>query len=1027
LALCSLPFAVARGQGTSATLSGTVVDQNGAVVLGADVKITNPATAFSRETKTNDSGDYTFPLLPPGTYQVTAQRDGFSPVRVENVVLNVGDQKALNISLKAGDVNATVTVDSNAETIRTDGSVGTVINRQFVANIPLNGRSLQALIQLVPGVVLTPAQGAGATDSTQFSVNGQRTASNYYTVDGAGANTGIVTGVATLPRVAGAGAAPGTTALGGTNSLVSLDALQEFRIETSSYAAEYGRTPGGQISLVTRSGTNQFHGSAYEYFRNEALDANDWFANANKQPKPKERQNFFGGVLGGPIKRDRLFFFGSYEGLRLQQPNVQVVNVPTVALRTQAAAALRPYLNAFPLPNGQDFGNGTAQFIASYSDPASFNVFALRLDGRLTDKLTGFFRINHAPSESKTRGSALSTISDVRAENDSYTGGITWVAGPNITADVRLNWTRNAPQLDRNLDAFGGAVIPNASDIFLPGRDPSNAFFFFSAPGGPQWNWGRGLQDVQRQFNAVATLAWLVGPHQLKLGVDYRRLSPLLGQGGQRFENLIFATTKQVLSSQALVYQLTDADIKPREPIFDNLSVFAQDTWRASRRLTLTYGLRFERVPPPSEVNGRSPAVLLGIEDVIPQNPRLAPAGTPLWHSRFGDFAPRFGIAYQISRRPGWETTLRGGAGVFYDLGLGSIASAFQGLYPFFAVKVTFNVPFPLGPPANTPPRLVLDPPAQLYALEPNLRLPYTGEWNASFQQSIGDAQSVTVGYVGAAGRRLLVQQINRAALADFPANVISLVIQRNLGSSSYNALQVQYQRRLKQGFQAIASYSFAKSTDNTSVNDSDTPAASFLEQNFGPSDFDVRHVFSTALTYELPRPSGPAPLRVLAKDWGVDVMFRYQSALPITPIANLAVINGVRFFPRADLVPGQPLYIDDQNAPGGRRFNLDAVAAPPSGQQGNFPRNGLRGLPASQVDLALRREFKLREYVRLQLRGELFNVFNHPNFGLPASSITDGNFGKPTSMMNRAFGGLNALYQMGGPRSGQLVVRVTF
>src|ERR1051325_2599083 len=450
--VCCLFAHVVLAQSGTATLSGDVVDQNGAVVPGAAVKIVNTATAFSRQTTTSDAGAYVFPLLPPGAYNVTVQRDGFSPVRVEHVVLNVGDQKALQIQLKAGDVNAQVTIDSDAETVRTDGSVGTVVNRQFVANIPLNGRSLQALIQLTPGVVLTRAG-----EGSEFSVNGQRTTSNYFTVDGVSANTGMAAGDLSGPAQTGSGQAPGTTALGGTNSLVSLDALQEVRLETSTYAPEFGRTTGGQISLVTRSGTNQFHGSASYFFRNEALDANDWFANSRRQPKPHERQNLFGGVLGGPLfvprfgeggpalfnGRNRLFFFASYEGLRLQQPKATLTSVMTASLRAQAFPALRPYINAIPLQNGRDLGNGNAEFTASYSDPARYNIFSLRLDANLTNSVTGFFRINHAPSDTQTRTGSLSTVQSLKVRNDSVTAGVAFVGGSQFTADLRVNWTRN--------------------------------------------------------------------------------------------------------------------------------------------------------------------------------------------------------------------------------------------------------------------------------------------------------------------------------------------------------------------------------------------------------------------------------------------------------------------------------------------------------------------------------------------------------------------------------------------------------
>jgi hypothetical protein len=270
---------------------------------------------------------------------------------------------------------------------------------------------------------------------------------------------------------AGFGTGIGATALGGTNSLVSLDALQEFRIETSSYAAEFGRASGGQVSLVTRSGTNDVTGSVSYYFRNEALDANNWFANANRQPKPKERQSLFSGVLGGPIYlprfgeggpglwsgKDRLFFFFSYEGLRLQQPQSKVTLVPSASIRTAPTtpAILKPFLSASPLPNGQDFGNGSAQLAASYSDPANFNIFGLRIDGNITKSLTGFFRFNHAPSEAAQRGTNISSILHTNTLNDTYTGGVTWLVSKELTADLRANWTSNVVKSFLDLDILG--------------------------------------------------------------------------------------------------------------------------------------------------------------------------------------------------------------------------------------------------------------------------------------------------------------------------------------------------------------------------------------------------------------------------------------------------------------------------------------------------------------------------------------------------------------------------------------------
>jgi hypothetical protein len=779
------------------------------------------------------------------------------------------------------------------------------------------------------------------------------------------------------------------------------------------------------------------------------MDANDWFANANRLGKPRERQNLFGGVLGGPLYlprfgeggpalfsgKNRLFFFASYEGLRLEQPKVQVVTVPTATTRAQAIGGLAPYLNALPLPNGQDFGNGTAQFAAGYSNPGAFNVFAFRLDGQVTENLTSFFRFSHAPSESKTRIDLLSTISSTRVVNNSYTGGLTWIASSRLTADLRFNWTRNSGRFVNALDTFGGGVVPQPSGIFLqPGRNPSNASFAFNAVSDISFEWGVGSLDTQRQFNAVGTVAWLVGSHQVKFGMDYRRSLPLIGGIGGTIEQLFFNAPEDLKSGTALLYIVGVSDPAPRRPIIPALSFFAQDAWRVNSRLTLTYGLRFERVPSPGEATGRLPRTALGIENDVLQNPRLAPQGTPLFRKAASGFAPRFGVAYQLGVQQGFETTLRGGVGIFYDLPLGVIASQFaDGVYPFGAVKtVCCDISYPLSAADRAAPSLPGNPAdlSGLFFLDPNIRLPYTTEWNTSWEQGLGHAQRLTASYVGAVGRRLLTMQFYRQALTDF-AGTQFLRVQRNRSSSNYQAMQLQFQRGLSRGLQALVSYTLGRSRDDASDDSAFVPPASqaqLFAKEYGPSNFDVRHVFSSAVTYDLPKFSGSVLLRALFNGWGSDLLVRYQSSFPFSPSGRAGVvIDRVNFTARPNLVPGQSLYIYDSALPGGRRWNPAAFTRAPAGQQGDFPRNGLRGFSASQVDLALRREFKLGERVRLQCRGELFNLLNHPNFGAPEANIGSGQFGKPNSMLSQSLGGLNALYQMGGPRSGQLAIKILF
>src|SRR6266704_292587 len=341
------------GQTETATVSGLVTERTGAAVPGAEMRLLSVERGTDTTTTTNDAGIYVFPTVHPGQYQISVQKQGFKQVDLLGLIVNVQAHIEQNFRLEVGSVSESVTVEGGAPVMSTESAtVSTVVDRQFAENLPMNGRSFQTLIQLTPGVVLTPAS---FSSQGQFSVNGQRPDGNYFTVDGASANVGISAGLG-LPQSAG-GALPGLSASGGTNSLVSIDAMQEFRVQTSAFAPEFGRTPGGQISILTRSGTNSFHGTLFDYFRNDVLDANNWFANQNGQRKPKERQNDFGGVFGGPLIKDKTFFFFSYEGLRLRQPQTQTTIVPSVTSRNAAASSVQPFLNAFPISNGPDLGN----------------------------------------------------------------------------------------------------------------------------------------------------------------------------------------------------------------------------------------------------------------------------------------------------------------------------------------------------------------------------------------------------------------------------------------------------------------------------------------------------------------------------------------------------------------------------------------------------------------------------------------------------------------------------------------------
>jgi hypothetical protein len=1061
--------ALCLAQSESATLSGRVSDPSGAPIVGADVVLTNTQTNVEQRTKTNGVGLYVFADVHPGAYRVAAGSPGFRVLIKEGLTLHVQDELAQNFSLTIGAISESMTVTADATPIdTTDASVSTVVDRNFAENLPMNGRSFQTLIELTPGVVLTSSNLA---DNGQFSVNGQRASSNYWMVDGVSASIGSSSGV--NPGNGMGGAVGGFSAMGGTNGLVSVDALQEFRIQTSTYAPEFGRTPGGQISIVTRSGANQLHGTLFDYLRNDILDANDWFADQKGLPKPRERQNDFGGTLSGPILKDRTFFFFSYEGLRLRLPQVTLTDVPCDSTcrsfgnaRTQAVPAMQPYLNAFPLPNGSEVldttGNptGAAQFNASYSNPATLDAYSIRIDHKLSDRLSLFGRYNYSPSEFTVRGasnglSALSVTQPSNITTWTATLGATLVVSPTVANDLRFNYSRVEGWSKEQLDNFGGAV-PLTSLPFPSPFTSQNGTLGITLQslgtggtlGGASLNVGAATQDLQRQINIVDSLSVQRGTHSLKFGVDFRRLSPLFAppaySQGLGFFDVPSAETG--VSSGASITASRNITV-----LFRNLGVFAQDTWRLLPRLTLTYGLRWDVDFAPSSLSGPGIPAVTGYNLTNLSQLAIAAAGTPPFRTTFGNVAPRLGMAYAISQRQGWEMVLRGGFGVFYDLVNSETGNAVGAGFPPFSDST--NLPsgtiFPYSPTQIAPPQI---PPtatlAELYAFNPNLKQPYTLEWNVALQNGLGKNQSVSVSYVGAAGRRLL--QTSQFDVPPTNPNIGYALLVDNLGISDYDALQVQFQRRLSHGFQALASYAWAHSIDTGSAGStaiaSNTGVPADLNGNRGPSDFDIRNAFSAAVTYDVPTPKINAFANAILQAWSLQSIVLARSAPPVDVSDSnfFLLVGGAITDFRPDVVPGQPLYLYGSQYPGGKAFNQAAFTDPPTApcpfglcptRQGDVPRNFLRGFGATQWDFAVHRDFPIHESLKLQFRAEMFNVLNHPNFGPPNGAFGTSSFGLSSQMLGRSLsgfgsagaGGLSPLYQIGGPRSIQLALKLQF
>jgi hypothetical protein len=1026
--LCCATLSVA--QTPTAVVNGQVRDISGAAIPNAAVVVINDATGIRTTTETNAEGIYSVPNLQPGTYRIQVSKQGFKTIVHPDIVLHVQDAEAIGFTLPVGPTSDTVTVEGGAPLVNTENAaVSTVIDRNFVESLPLNGRSFNTLLQLTPGVVIASAPLGAVSSPGQFSISGQRTNANSFSVDGVSANFGVV--ATANPGSSGTGSQQALNALGGTSSLVSVEALQEFRVETSSFSPEFGRSPGGQVILTTRSGTSDFHGGVYEYFRNDVLDANDWFANSKGKPRAPERHNDFGGFLGGPIWKNKTFFFFSYEGARLRIPQAGLAQVPSAYARS-SAPSVSPLVNAFPQPDDSTVTPGvyTSQFTSSFSNSATLNATSIRIDQTLSDHFSIFGRYNYAPSQTVNRPGLINVLEPATANTQTLTIGANMVLGKGIANTVRGNFSTQTAGTSYSLDSFGGAA-PFSPSLLLGSLPVSSSFTtltFDDLSAGLQI--GLNARNRARQVNFVDDVAIASGSHQVKFGGDYRAIffDRAPDQAGALYE---VPTVQQFVSpGTAGVIPATFFNTQtsiPAQVLAQSLSLYGQDTWKITPRLTLTYGLRWELSPAPS---GRGSTDLASWTNTNnPSQIALAPRGTSLWSTVYSNFAPRVGVAYSVSSRG--DFILRAGFGVFYDNAAGFVGGV-AAAYPNSAFGFPPNaVTLPIADVTPFLPTISLQPPYPFASgFNNDLTTPRSYQWNVALEKSFGGKQAISATYVGQGGR----DQLRYEGLPQPNANFQNfLTLETNGAYSNYDALQLQYRRPLSARVQALLNYTWSHSLDNVSDDSEEEASHTVISgaRDYANSSFDVRHSFSGAINFLVPEAGRSGFLSATTRGWSLSSVIVARTGFPFNATAIAGGPGGIGLR-RPNLVAGQPLWVSNPAVAGGQSLNPKAFMYPPFGQQGTEPRNDIPGFGLTQADLSVGRKFTLSERINLQFRADAFNALNHPNFANPNALIFP--FGsllpfeaKASQMLNSGLGGLNPLFQEGGPRSLQLSLKLTF
>ncbi|HEY8223977.1 MAG TPA: TonB-dependent receptor [Pyrinomonadaceae bacterium] len=1029
----------ANAQTHRGTIRGTVSDPNKAVIAGASVKLTNEATNETRLATTGSDGEYTISSLSPGSYGLEVAFTNFATFAQQHIVLNVNQELRVDASLEIQKVQTDpyMIISTPSDLKKDSPSIGTVLENRQVAGLPLDGRNFFELGLLVPGAApAAPGSAGSVRGDFSFSVNGAREDSNNFLLDGV---------YNVDPKLNTFGVRP------------PVDAIREFEMLTSSYDAAFGRNPGAQVNVVLKSGSNDVHGSVFEFYRNGALDARNFFA-PSSEPKPKYLRNQFGVSLGGPIKRDRTFFFSDYEGTRSREGITRVTNVPTALERagnfSQSffGAPIDPFtgmpfpggvidptrINAvghaiaalYPLPNRSvPFQN----FVSSPTQRDRNDSFDARLDHRLTNRADLTFRYSFGDRNlfEPFTGPSFSVVSGfgdtVKRRSQNAMAGLTYVFTPNLVNETRVALSRVASSVTQQASILNPnvglpVISPNARDAGLS---------FITVTGfSPLGDEGNNPQNsVTNVYQLLEAANYVRGNHLIKFGADLRFAQQNAFRDVESRGRLQFSPFAQI-SGNALADLLLGFPLLTSVARVDNpqhlrthsYNFYINDSFRIRPRLTLNAGLRYEYNTPPVDAADRANVYDVATRTLVRVGTNGVPRGG--FAPDKNNFAPRVGFAWTLGDDQ--KTVVRAGYGVYYDQSPLAPGEALYFNSPFFDNNIFFSLPgLPLTLNNPFPAFFPFPLPDSALAIQRDLRTAYMQHWNLNVQRELPGKGILEIAYVGSKGTKLLTaRDINQPQPSVLPPGLpfvprpnpqfddIDLLESR--ANSNYNSLQLRFQQRLSQGLAALVSYTWSRSIDDasnffSSAGDPNFPQNSYdVRAERGRSNFDGRHRLSASYSYDLPFGKGRRYLNesgwvsTFLSGWQTFGIVTLQTGRPFTvallsEIDNSGTGRSILGFGAND----RPNVVGNPNL--GQRspqqwFNQSAFAFPARGTFGNAGRNVLEGPGFQNVNASLVKNTSLSERINLQIRAEVFNLFNHPNFNLPDNFLGSPTFGQITS-----------------------------